>query len=303
MGSRVFEDDIGLPVAWRLFGTGPAMVDAFARGELDVGYMGLPPALIGISKGVPICCVAGGHVEGTLIIAQNQYSSIEDLSDDINATMAQFSGKTVGVPSIGSIHDVILDDLLAKASLKEEVAVRNYSQAEYIAVDLMNGAIDAGVGTPALAAFSASLLDTRTIVPPDKLWPNNPSYGIFFRKEVLEENPSVVSTFLEHHKRATELIRLHPVEAAIQIAASFKIVDAQHVYSILRMSPKYCVALSREYIDATMAFSRTLSERGYIKRNLAVKDIFVTEFIDAIHPEPHHYKRPRIYDELPATLP
>jgi len=302
MGSTAFEDDIGHPVSWRLFGTGPAMVEAFARGELDVGYMGLPPALIGISKGVPICCVAGGHVEGSLIIAQNQYLPMEDLGDDINATMAQFSGKTVGVPSKGSIHDVILDDLLAKASLKDVVTVKNYPQAEYIAVDLMNGAIDAGVGTPALAAFSASLLDTLTIVPPDRLWPNNPSYGIFFRREILKENPSIVSTFLEHHKRATEFIRLHPVEAASQITASFKIVDAPHVYSILRMSPKYCVALSQEYIGATMAFSSILRERGYIKKKLTIKDVFVTEFIDAIHPEPHHYKRPRIYDELPATI-
>ena len=40
--------------------------------ELDIGYIGLPPAIIGIEQGVPIKCVAGGHVEGTILCAKKK---------------------------------------------------------------------------------------------------------------------------------------------------------------------------------------------------------------------------------------
>ena len=61
------EKELKLFPEWVLFPTGPAMVEAFAAGSIDLGYIGLPPAMIGIDKGVPLVCIAGGHVEGTVM--------------------------------------------------------------------------------------------------------------------------------------------------------------------------------------------------------------------------------------------
>ena len=63
-------------IEWKMFGTGPEMVAAFRNNELDIGYMGLPPAIIGIEKDVKIKCVAGGHVEGTIMCAKKKYKTI-----------------------------------------------------------------------------------------------------------------------------------------------------------------------------------------------------------------------------------
>ncbi|HEA71009.1 MAG TPA: ABC transporter substrate-binding protein, partial [archaeon] len=41
MGNDELEKDLGVKVSWRLFGTGPLMVDAFKQDKLDLGYMGL----------------------------------------------------------------------------------------------------------------------------------------------------------------------------------------------------------------------------------------------------------------------
>ena len=59
MGNKGLRSDFNREIRWKLFGTGPAMVKAFQNKELDIGYMGLPPAIIGIEKGAPIKCVAG----------------------------------------------------------------------------------------------------------------------------------------------------------------------------------------------------------------------------------------------------
>ena len=38
-GLRLLESELGMKPQWRLFGTGPAMIKAFAADELDIGYI------------------------------------------------------------------------------------------------------------------------------------------------------------------------------------------------------------------------------------------------------------------------
>ena len=65
--------ELGIKPSWKLFPNGPAMLEAFEREEIDLGYMGLPPAMIGIARGLKIKCVAGGHVEGTVLIGGQSF--------------------------------------------------------------------------------------------------------------------------------------------------------------------------------------------------------------------------------------
>ncbi|HSQ78281.1 MAG TPA: ABC transporter substrate-binding protein, partial [Nitrospirota bacterium] len=51
---------LGAEIEWKLMGTGPEIMKAFGKGELDLAYVGLPPAIIGIEQGVRVICVAGG---------------------------------------------------------------------------------------------------------------------------------------------------------------------------------------------------------------------------------------------------
>ena len=57
-------EDEGLKASWRRFSNGPAMVEAFQKGDIDLGYIGLPLAMIGIGKGLKIKCVAGARACG-----------------------------------------------------------------------------------------------------------------------------------------------------------------------------------------------------------------------------------------------
>ncbi len=87
-----FRKDLNRDINWILYGTGPEMVHAFKNNRLDIGYMGLPPAIIGIDKNVPIKCIAGGHVEGTIMIARTGYKKLNDLHENMHGVFAQFSG-------------------------------------------------------------------------------------------------------------------------------------------------------------------------------------------------------------------
>jgi len=54
---------------------------------------------------------------------------------------------------------------------------------DFVLEALVDGDIDAAVGTPSLAAAAARACEAKIIIPPYALWPDNPSYGIVIRKE------------------------------------------------------------------------------------------------------------------------
>lgn len=289
MADKNLENNLKKYITWTLFGTGPAMVEEFNNDELDIGYMGLPPAIVGIDQEVPIKCIAGGHVEGTIIIAKREFKSSYEFKDDLFKVLTQFKGNSIGVTSKGSIHEVILSYYLNKYNLQDQINVRYYKQAEFIALDIKNGILAGGVGTPALAVFSSTIQDSHIIVPPDKLWKNNPSYGIFSSEKFIEKYPEIIIKFLEQHKKASNLVRNSPLQAAEMIVKSFEIININYAKSILEISPKYCIALSEGYVSSTMEFVKSLYKLGYINHELVIDDVFDFKFIRKVHPEKDHY--------------
>lgn len=81
MANSDTDSRVGAEIEWKLMGTGPAIMKAFGRGELDMAYIGLPPAIIGIDQGIKVTCVAGGHVEGTVMAGKAQWTGFPETKD------------------------------------------------------------------------------------------------------------------------------------------------------------------------------------------------------------------------------
>ena len=185
---RWVEEDLAIECRWQMYGTGPEMIEAFQGLDIDIGYIGLPPALIGMAKGVPLVCVGGGHVEGTVMVAGPSFRTLAEF-DETHAFLHQFRHRRVGIPAAGSIHDVIFRALLVEHSISG-VDIVNVPWADLIPFMLKKGEIDAAVGTPPLAVLCEMECGARTVIPPETLWPFNPSYGIVIRKGMLKEEGS-----------------------------------------------------------------------------------------------------------------
>jgi NitT/TauT family transport system substrate-binding protein len=275
----------GIHADWKLFASGPDIVKAFANEDIDLAYIGLPPAIIGIDRSIPIICIAGGHVEGTVMIARQEFRTLDEVKN-INAVLSQLEGKVIGSPPKGSIHDVIINNAIEKSGLA--IQVKNFPWTDFVLEALVDGDIDAAVGTPSLAVAAAHANGARIIIPPDALWPSNPSYGIVVRKELLVF-PDEITGFLELHEKASNFIREKPGEAARIVSGLTGIVDEDFVMEAYRVSPKYCASLSRYFVDSTMAFLPVLRRLKYISRNLSESEIFKRAFIDKVHKGPSHY--------------
>lgn len=292
IGTGWVEQHLRRPVRWSLFPTGPDIVNALSRRELDIAYIGLTPAMIGVGRGVPIRCVAGGHVEGTVIVGKSEYCTLDEYGGDLSAALGQFKGKAIGCPKRGSIHDIIVRYYLAEGGLEDEVEVKNFDSAEFIAEGMAEGAVEAAGATPSVVSylgFFRGSFDAKVIVSPSRLWPYNPSCGVFARTDVIEGQPELVEGFLAMHKRAAEFMRERPAQAARTVAEVMELVDQAYVLQAFKVSPKYCIALPPEYIEATLRFVEPLQRLGYLQKPLRGEDIFDLRFVERLHPERHHY--------------
>ncbi|NJD56625.1 MAG: ABC transporter substrate-binding protein [Nitrospirae bacterium] len=288
MADKASCEGIDAEIDWKLFGTGPAIVNAFEKKEIDLAYLGLPPAIIGIERGVPIICIAGGHVEGTVICGRQFYTGYPEIRN-LNDILAQFSGRTIGVPGKGSIHDVILQQCIRNAGLERSVDVRNFAWADMVLEAVIRDEVAAAFGTPALAVSIKHYAGGIILYPPSLLWPNNPSYGILVDRTFLRDNTSLVEQFLRSHEAATASVRNEPDKAAEAIATHIGFIDASFVRETFDVSPRYCAQLTDAYIASTMDFVRILHSLGYIRRMIDAYDIFDRSLISRTHPEPEHY--------------
>jgi NitT/TauT family transport system substrate-binding protein len=279
-------DRQGLRAAWTLFASGPDIIAAMQRGELDLGYIGLPPVIIGIGRGLSLACIAGGHIEGTVMVAGPDVRTLAECGS-MPAFLSQFSGKVIGTPPRGSIHDVIVSELIREHGFTD-ITVRNYPWADFLSDALTSREIAGAAGTPALAVTASRYGNARLVVPPDRLWPFNPSYGIVVMREMLEKR-DLLLRFLAAHEEACERIRHDPAGCARIVAATTGMVDEEFVRDAYRISPKYCAALPPEYIASTMRFVPVLHALGYIPRQVSEAEIFDRSLIGQIHPGQHHY--------------
>jgi NitT/TauT family transport system substrate-binding protein len=277
-GMGMFEKQ-GLDVRWSLFGGGPPIVDAMERGEVDLGYIGLPPAMIGIARGAPIKCVAGGHVEGTALCTTKNLGGGEE------QVIVGLVGERIGCPPRGSIHDIIIRYFLRKHGVFAEVV--NYPWADFIPLAMEAGEISAAIGTPALAMFLEKNLGAHIAIPPNQIWPFNPSYGIIARDDFLDE--PALGIFIKSHEEANNLIRNSPLAASEISASVLGCVDPDFALEVFKLSPRFCSALPAEYIDSTMDFVPVMIDLGYIERELKNYEIFHLDLIEKLHPRTHHY--------------
>lgn len=279
---------LGHDVRWTLFGTGPSIIEAFERDEIDIAYIGLCPVIIGIDRGIKIKCIAGGHIEGTVIASRSDirgYPEISDLKEILN----QLSGYRVGVPGTGSIHDVIAKETLERFNLRESIEVVNFKWADHALEAFVKGEIMAVVGTPALAVAVKRFAKGKILYPPSMLWPNNPSYGIVVSQRLLDEDKDILERFLLTHEDATGLLRDKPKEVSDIISRYIGIVDRDFIFETIMVSPRYCAHLTEGYIKATMGFVEVMKRLGYITRDIRREEIFETSMIRAVHDSGDHY--------------
>lgn len=178
------------------YNNGADLMAAMVKGEIDVGYVGIAPALSSIKDDVPAKIISSAQNEGSGIVVSTD-SEIKSASD--------LKGKTIASLGEGSIQNLIISYYLQENGLStDDVTIENMKATEMNEA-LRNGEVDAIV-TYQPDVTIAENEGYTVLEDSSNLLPNHPCCVVVASDEFLENHKEVAKDILEIHKEATKYI-------------------------------------------------------------------------------------------------
>ena len=249
-------EDAGIDVELHEYNNGGDLMSAMASGELDVGYVGLPPVIYSMTKGVPIKIVAGAQNEGSGLVCQN--SSINSTSD--------LKDKIVATPGEASIQSVLLKYDLNKSGLNisdiESPSMKVSSMNDALRTD----SIDAMLTYEPYVTISKEINNQNLVENSSEILSDHPCCVVVMSEKFLSGNLNKAKKFIEIHNNATEKIKENP-EGAVQYLPSH-IVPNPEVEKDSLTHIKWVSNLTDDYKENVDNFLNIEKDLGIINETL-----------------------------------
>jgi len=287
MEGEGYFSSIDAEIDGREFTDGPAIVQAFSGGNIDVAMFGIVPAMIVIDNDIPAQVTAANIREPMGIMAEQSFhDTFEQHGSDAFDVWAEENGRPFrfGTFPQGSVPDVLLRYWLRETGVDPEandsVEIREINGANAVWQAINGGDID---GTsimepvPTIAqAEGSSVTMLRTAA---EILPGQPAAVTLMSDEV-RDSP-LAAQFLEQHVRATEFIGANP-DATAQHVESGIGMPADRARKALDSPLSNFVTDPASISEATPVFSEFAASNGQIDEQLTNDQIFDRSVYDSL---------------------
>lgn len=244
---------------------GPAIIEAMAAGDVDLSIVGAFPTINANNRGNKIIILASGNYteDGFRLLTG---------PDSTLTSVAELSGKKVGVPLGAAEHQIVLQ-LLEKYGVAGKAELVNLSQADSLTA-LLSGQIDAAI-------FNSGTLDKAEKAGAKVLATNketglvvNPVIG---RKAFVEKNPEITARFLKVLDKTATWIDSN-VDETVKIAAKINGTDEEGIRTSL-LSRGRRISINETYLKGPVADTLNFTkEQKLVKDTLKYEDIVDTSY-------------------------
>jgi NitT/TauT family transport system substrate-binding protein len=244
------------------FEAGPAEMDALAANQIDMGYVGVAPAVMAAARKIPLSIVSGVNLEGSGLVTGLDVNSVAGLKS-----------KRIATPSPGSIQYVMLGMLLAVNNL-------GYDDIELfpgtvkppdMPQSLQTGRIDGYFVWEPFVAKSVVGGYGKVLVESKEIWPGHPCCVIVTAGDFGLSHDGTVASAIRAHRRAVDFIAANPAEAKA-IAAKWTKLDPAVIDNALSRV-KYTYSLSKGDVKRFVSEIISLGESGAIKPIITANDV------------------------------
>jgi NitT/TauT family transport system substrate-binding protein len=268
--------------------TGMALASALARGDIDVAYICMVPAINAYANaGVQLKIVAGTHKYGYgLVVNPDKIETIEDLEE---------SGVRIGCVQEGGAVDVILHKTIDTYNLDEDKVLANIQRMnpakQVLAIQM--GRLDAAF-LPEQWATMAEEFGFEMMVMTQDVWPEMQGSVLVVKEDLINDHPEVVSKLIEVSQKATDWANQYPDQAAevlarqlgsagegifptevAEVTSQLEITQEVLLKSMARM--EFTMAIDPEVVQQVIDY---LAELGYIKNSFAAEEILDLSFLE-----------------------
>ena len=253
----------GINVEVTQFNNGGDLMTAIAAGDIDVGYVGITPAMSSISTGVPVKVVSGAQTEGSGLVV--------DKDSNINS-IADLKGKTVATPGAATIQQMLLTDALNENGLSiDDVKVTNLKAAQMVDA-IKSNQIDAFIVWEPYSTIAVQSNEGKLLMNSSEIEPGHPCCCIVATDDFIANHPDELDTILDIHENATEYINENPQEAAKLLPED--IVPDKEIQGDILANTNFISGLDDEYKQNVMDFMNLEVELGVLNQTLNESQIF-----------------------------
>jgi NitT/TauT family transport system substrate-binding protein len=276
MESEGYFEAVDATIEGNEFTDGPAIVQAYGSGELDVAMFGIVPSMIVIDRGIPAKVTAANIKEPMAIMAHEDLQAMwADHGADAFSVWREEKGRKFrfGTFPQGSVPDVLLRYWLEQEGVDAStVDIIEINGANAVWQAIANGEVDgASIMEPVPTRAAEENVPVGTFRTAAEIMPGQPA-AVTLMSDSVRGTP-VATQFLEQHVRATEFIRNEP-EATADIVESGIGMPADQALSALQGPLSNFVTDPHEIENGTEIFSRFASENGQIDERLTLEQIF-----------------------------
>jgi NitT/TauT family transport system substrate-binding protein len=276
MDQEGYFDDVDATVDAREFTDGPAIVQAYGGGELDLAMFGIVPSMIVIDRGIPAKVTAANIKEPMAIMAHEDLQALwEDHGADAFSVWREEKGRTFrfGTFPQGSVPDVLLRFWLQEEGVDtSQVDIVEINGANAVWQAIANGEIDgSSIMEPVPTRAEAAGSPVGVFRLASEVMPGQPAAVTLMSDDVRDS--AVATQFLEQHVRATEFIQNNP-ERTADIVEDGIGMSADQALSALQGPLSNFVTDPREIENGTQIFSEFAAQNGQIESPLSVDEIF-----------------------------
>ncbi|WP_034339872.1 aliphatic sulfonate ABC transporter substrate-binding protein [Deinococcus misasensis] len=253
-----FQKELGnVKLTAKEFIAGTALNEAFAAGEIDIGYIGPGPTINGAVRGLPVQIIAGASNAGAVLVARKG-SGIQSYKD--------LAGKKVAVPTLGNTQDISLRHILKEQGLTGKVTIQPLAPAD-VAAAFVSKQLDAALVPEPWGA----LLETRggVLIGNEKtVWRNGdyPTTLVIVNTKFAKENPELVKAFLKGHLKAVNFIQKNGPAAQTSISNKLLELTKEKVDPrVLQRALKRTEITVNYDLDALKEYADLNKEAGFIR--------------------------------------
>ena len=246
--------------AYESYATGMRLASALARGDIQVAYICLSPAILAYSRGVPIKIVAGTHKYGYGLVVSPDITNVSDLE-----------GRTIGCVREGAPADLLLNRLIAEYNLKD-VNIRRMNPLKQV-VALETGRIDAAF----LPEHHATVVESKgfhMLIKSQDLWWDMQGSVLVVKTDLLENDADTVRKLVRITQKATNWVNENPDSTSIILANLLDTKPEVINKSMSRLN--YTTDIDAESVQETIDY---MAKLGYIEEGLKAEDILDAGFL------------------------
>lgn len=244
-------------IEWVKLANTAAIREAMLSGGLDIGFVGIPPFLIGADTGMPWRIMAGLSESPLGLVVKDE--AVRDLAD-------LAGGGKIALPQPGSIQHI----LLAMAA-KKELGDAKALDGQLVSMKHPDGMQALAGSTEVAAHYTAppylfQELETpghRLIATGEEAMGGPFTFIVAVCLPAFREDEAACSAFMEALERSIAFMKSHPEETAALLAESYGLTEEAAENYLYERGIAYGTG-----VRGVQAFADFMHEEGYLKNSL-----------------------------------